>query len=97
METAKQEVHLRVVDEYRQKDSHVYLGNIQFEVMRDKRDGAFYNIHKGSLPLTLPKVSTLSLYQQVNWLSVIFPTPNFDLPIMKHTSHESSQNKFRKS
>ncbi|KAK3576623.1 hypothetical protein CHS0354_023141 [Potamilus streckersoni] len=57
VETAKQEVHLQVVDEYKQKELDVYLGNLHFQVMRDTRDVAFHNSHNGSIPLTLPKVA----------------------------------------
>ncbi|KAK3576634.1 hypothetical protein CHS0354_023153 [Potamilus streckersoni] len=56
MDTAKQEVCLQVVNEFSQKDSSVYFGELQFKVMSDERDRrTFHHIIHGSLPLTLPQ------------------------------------------
>ncbi|KAK3609000.1 hypothetical protein CHS0354_003899 [Potamilus streckersoni] len=55
MDTAKEEVYLQAVDEYKQKEFDGYVGQLQFEVLKDDREGALYTKTSGSLPVTLPK------------------------------------------
>ncbi|KAL3890827.1 hypothetical protein ACJMK2_003102 [Sinanodonta woodiana] len=55
MDTAKQEVTLQAKDEYRQKDFDEYLGHLEFEVLKDKRQGALYIKSPKELSITLCK------------------------------------------
>ncbi|KAL3890846.1 hypothetical protein ACJMK2_003121 [Sinanodonta woodiana] len=55
MDTAKQEVTLQAIDEYKQKEFEGYVGHLQFEVLKDNREGALYIKTSGSLPINLPK------------------------------------------
>ncbi|KAL3890849.1 hypothetical protein ACJMK2_003124 [Sinanodonta woodiana] len=55
MDSAKSEVILQAVDEYKQKEFKEYVGHLHFEVVKDSREGAIYIKTSGSLPITLPK------------------------------------------
>ncbi|KAL3890737.1 hypothetical protein ACJMK2_003015 [Sinanodonta woodiana] len=55
MDTAKEEVTLQAIDEYRQKDFDEYLGHLEFEVLKDKREGALYIKSPKEVSITLHK------------------------------------------
>ncbi|KAL3890758.1 hypothetical protein ACJMK2_003036 [Sinanodonta woodiana] len=55
MDTAKEEVKLQAIDEYKQKEFKEYVGHLQFEVLKDNREGALYIKTSGSLPINVPK------------------------------------------
>ncbi|KAL3890766.1 hypothetical protein ACJMK2_003044 [Sinanodonta woodiana] len=55
MDTAKEEVTLQAKDEYKQKEFEGYVGNLQFEILKDNREGTLFIKTSGSLPINLPK------------------------------------------
>ncbi|KAL3890743.1 hypothetical protein ACJMK2_003021 [Sinanodonta woodiana] len=55
MDTAKQEVTLQALNEYKYKAFEGYLGYLHFEVLKDNREGAHYVETSGTLPINIPK------------------------------------------